>query len=229
MSNVLIVEDESIVAMELEGFVEKIGYSVVNICAYGKDAIEVAKRKPIDTILMDISIKGDIDGIKTAEVIKKSNPAIEIIFLTAHFDNYNIENAAKLNPISYLSKPFNREELKAALSIANLKKSRYIPDVPNKKDLVKLNEEYFYYLPTTTLYYLKEVVNLTSKENQLLLLLIKNSNTIVDSATIEQEIWGGNEINLNKIRALVKRLREKLNNQFIETVQSRGYLLSTKE
>jgi len=75
------------------------------------------------------------------------------------------------------------------------------------------------------LYYHQEVINLTKKENQLLKLLILNKDTIVDIYTIENTIWEDKEVNINTVRTLVKRLKEKLKHKFIINVPSRGYRL----
>jgi len=116
--NILIVEDESIVAMELESYITKLGYTVVDTCSNAEDAFKIAAEHPIHILMMDIRIKGDLDGIETAAIIKKSHPHVEIIFLTAHLDDYNVDRAIVLNPAAYLSKPFNREELRVFLKIA---------------------------------------------------------------------------------------------------------------
>ncbi len=226
MSNVLIVEDEGIVAMELEMYIKGLGHEIVGICSFGEDAIEIANRRPLDIVIMDISLKGRINGIESARIIKQNNPMAEIIFLTAHFDDENIQKAAEINPISYLSKPFNRAELKAALSIAEHKKDEFMPEVDKPQELIKLSRDFFYYKTTGELFKLKELVILTNLEGKLLKLFINNLGLVVDIFTIESTIWSDEESNINRVRTLVKRLRDKLDNRFIKTVQSRGYILT---
>jgi len=223
--NILIVEDESIVAMEIKSYIQTLGYSALDTCSNAKDAFATITRYPIDIILMDIYIKGELDGVETAEIIKKSHPNIEIIFLTAHLDDYNVDRAIKINPIAYLSKPFNREELRVFLKIAlhKIKKETSL-DTGNKHHII-LDDEFSYDQGNQTLYCCNEIINLTKKESELLELLIVNKNTLLDFYTIENAIWPDKETNNNTIRTLVKRLREKLKHKFIETVSSRGYQL----
>ena len=223
--NILIVEDESIVAMEIESYVDKLGYSVIDTCSNANDALKVVSEHSVDIVFMDICIKGELDGVETAIRIKQSHPHIEIIFLTAHLDDYNIDRAIKIDPTAYLSKPFNRTELRAFLKIALRKINRdAITDVSSKHTII-LDNEFSYDPFNHTLYCCLEIIHLTKKENELLELFIDNKNNIVDFYTIENTIWPDKATNTNTIRTLVKRLRQKLKHKFIETVSSRGYKL----
>jgi len=220
---VLIVEDESIIAMEIESYVKKLGYYVVDICSNAKDAISVSNEETPDIVLMDICIKGTLDGIEVAEITKKSHPKIEIIFLTAHLDDYNVDRAIALDPTAYLSKPFNREELRVFLKIAIRKLTQNTSYKEIEKNYIILDNEFSYDTETSTLYCCFEMIHLTKKESELLELFIKSKNNIVDFYTIENVIWPGKESNANTIRTLVKRLRQKLKYKFITTISSRGY------
>ncbi|SFV68544.1 Two-component hybrid sensor and regulator [hydrothermal vent metagenome] len=221
--NILIVEDESIVAMEIESYITKLGYNVIDICSNADDAFTITETYSVDIILMDICIKGALDGIQTAKKIKEKNPRIEIIFLTAHLDDYNVDRAIKLNPTAYLSKPFNREELRVFLKIAIRKLNQNIHPIEIDPNHILLDYEFSYDLETSTLYCCSEIIHLTKKESALLELFISAKNNIVDFYTIENAIWPDKESNSNTIRTLVKRLRQKLKHKFIETVSSRGY------
>jgi DNA-binding response OmpR family regulator len=224
-SNILIVEDESIVAMELESYIETLGYSVVGICSNSDDALKAIANNNINIIMMDICIKGNIDGIETAEIIKKHYPFIEIIFLTAHLDDYNVDRAIKIDPIAYLSKPFNREELHIFLKIAFHRIAQDTSIDSSSKHTIILDNDFSYNTLDNVLYCCNENINLTKKENELLKLLIENGNHIIDYYTIENSIWPDKPTNTNTIRTLVKRLRQKLKHKFIETISSRGYKL----
>ncbi len=221
--NILIVEDESIVAMEIESYIKKLGYSVAGTCSNAQDTFSIIQAQNINIILMDICIKGELDGVETATIIKKSHPQIEIIFLTAHLDDYNVDRAIELNPAAYLSKPFNREELRVFLKIA-LRKIRKdtSSDVMNQHNII-LDHEFSYDPDNQTLYCCNEIISLTKKENELLKLFIENKNNLLDFYSIENTIWPDKETNTNTIRTLIKRLRQKLKHKFIATVSSRGY------
>ena len=226
--NILIVEDESIVAMELESYINTLGYSVIDTCSNADDAFKLVAEHSPHIILMDISIKGELDGIETAALIKEKHPHIEIIFLTAHLDDYNVDRAIELNPIAYLSKPFNREELRVFLKIS-LRKIRQdisLDAIPQQN--IILDPEFSYDPINFTLHCCNEIISLTKKENELLVLLLNNKNNLVDFYTIENMIWPNKETNTNTIRTLVKRLRQKFKYKLIETISSRGYKLIIK-
>ncbi len=223
--NILIVEDESIVAMEIESYIRKLGYAVTAICSNAKDAFAVVSEEKIDIILMDICIKGELDGVEASALIKKSHPNIEIIFLTAHLDDYNVDRAIEINPTAYLSKPFNREELRVFLKIALRKFHKNSTLRKDHEHHIILDDEYTYNLSDHTLYCCQEIIHLTKKESYFLELLIENKSNIVGFYTIENAIWPDKITNANTIRTLVKRLRQKLKHKFIETVSSRGYRL----
>lgn len=223
--NILIVEDESIVALELEGYIAKLGFNVTATCSSAKGAFEIISQKSIHLVLMDICIKGDLDGVEAAVEIKKSYPLIEVIFLTAHLDDYNVNRAIEIDPVAYLSKPFNREELRVFLKIAQRKINKEVVRDGVDRYGIVLDREFSYNMGKHTLYCCSEIIALTKKENELLELLLKNRNSVVEFYTIENIIWPDKETNINTIRTLVKRLRQKLKHKFIQTVSSRGYRL----
>ena len=117
MAKILIVEDESIVALELESRLTDLGYSVCGIVSCGADAIKTAVDQKPDIILMDINIKGPIDGVVTAEKIKEIID-IPIIFLTAFTDSNTLQRAKITEPYGYIVKPFEERELHTSIEIA---------------------------------------------------------------------------------------------------------------
>jgi DNA-binding response OmpR family regulator len=223
---ILIVEDESIVAMEIENFVNRLGYQVVDICSNSQDALSVTKEEKVDLLLMDICLKGNIDGVETTELIKKEHPDIQVIFLTAHMDDYNVDRAITLNPIAYLSKPFNQEELRVSLKIASMKKNNIPMQRRSASSHLYLDEEFCYDTSHNLLYCCNELIHLTKKESDLLALLINNRNNITESFSIEMALWPDKTPHPNTLRTLIKRLREKLKHKFIETLPGRGYKLT---
>jgi len=115
--NILVVEDESIVALDLKQRLLQMGHSVTAIVSNGAAALEsVASCQP-NLILMDIQIKGDIDGIETAEQIQKQLD-VPIVFLSANSDAATMERAKETKPLAYLLKPFDDKELKVTIDIA---------------------------------------------------------------------------------------------------------------
>jgi len=119
-AKILIVEDEGITAMELETKLEIWGYPSPVIALSGEEAIEKALKTKPDLILMDISLKGEIDGIEVIEQIKKHfNPPV--IYITAHADDKTMERAKLTEHYSYMVKPISDKELKFAIDMALFK------------------------------------------------------------------------------------------------------------
>src|SRR4030095_5896701 len=113
----LIVEDERIVAMDLQGRLKSMGYEVVGSAVSGEEAIEKAEALRPDMILMDIMLDGQLDGIQAAEIIR-SRFGIPVIYLTAYADTATLERAKITEPFGYILKPFEERELHGHIEIA---------------------------------------------------------------------------------------------------------------
>ena len=116
-ARILIVEDEAIVAMEIESSLQSLGYTVTSIADNGEKAIEKAEEEKPDLVLMDIRIKGEMDGIDAAEVIR-SKFEIPVIFSTAYLDEERIERAKITIPFGYVLKPIQERDLKVTIEMA---------------------------------------------------------------------------------------------------------------
>lgn len=222
---ILIVEDENIIALELESYIVSLGHESIGTASSAQGAFGIIEKTKPDLVLMDICIKGEIDGIQTASQIAQYDPSVKFIFLTAHTNSYNIDRAIVIDPISYLAKPYNLKELEASIKIAQYKIDRNVPTLRAVNSLLQLDHEFSYDQDTHTLYYLSTVVNLTKKESDLLALLMQYRQKIVDHYTIENNLWPDKEANSNTLRTLVKRLRPKLKYRFIRTFSGQGYML----
>ena len=118
MNHVLIVEDETLVALELEMYISNLGFDIVAICSNANSTLKSLQEHKTDIVLMDINIKGDINGVNLAQIIKAKYKNIQIIFLTAHIDEQNKKLASLSKPLAFLAKPFKQEELKKTLLLA---------------------------------------------------------------------------------------------------------------
>lgn len=115
--NILIVEDEFIIALDLQNRLKNLGYNANDIVSNVQDAIRVAQKTKPDLILMDILIAGDMDGIETATIINKDMD-IPIIYVTAYSDRKILERAKLTNSYGYVNKPYNERELVSTIEIA---------------------------------------------------------------------------------------------------------------
>jgi PAS domain S-box-containing protein len=113
---ILVVEDEPIVALDLQQEVEQLGLSVVGQAESADEALMAAEECRPDLALMDVRIVGSMDGIQTARLLREAY-GIPVIFLTSYSDEQTIKRAARELPYGYLTKPFQRRELKAALEV----------------------------------------------------------------------------------------------------------------
>ncbi|HID74002.1 MAG TPA: PAS domain S-box protein, partial [Thermoplasmata archaeon] len=111
------VEDESIVAMDISTTLQSLGYEVVGTAATGEDAIVMAEEKRPDLILMDIVLKGDMDGVEAAEQIR-SILDIPVVYLTAYSDDQTLARAKLTEPFGYILKPFEERELHTNIEMA---------------------------------------------------------------------------------------------------------------
>jgi PAS domain S-box-containing protein len=116
-TKILIVEDETIVAKNIEQKLINAGYEVTGTAITAEEAIKSAKNTSPDLVLMDIKLKSEMDGIKAAQVIRKSF-GLPIIYLTSYTDDETFQRAKLTEPFGYLIKPFDIKELNRTVEIA---------------------------------------------------------------------------------------------------------------
>ena len=145
---ILLVEDEAIIALEIERNLHSLGYEVTSIVDNGTKAIEKAEEDRPDLILMDIRIKGGMDGIEAAEIIG-SRFGIPVIFSTAHVDEKRIDRAKITMPFGYLLKPLRARDLKVAIEMAmyiskvNTERKLAIAELEESEQRVRLERDKF--------------------------------------------------------------------------------------
>ncbi len=114
---IMVVEDDAIIGMDIEHRVRRLGYEVTGVADNAEEAIELAADSKPDIALMDIRLRGDIDGIDTARMLKEQF-ALPVIFITAYSDLKMRSRALDLNPAGYIVKPIREVELKNTLEEA---------------------------------------------------------------------------------------------------------------
>ena len=114
---ILIVEDEQIVAMELQRRLESLGYRVSGVAASASEAFEILDSMPVDLVLMDIVLSGKRDGIDAAQIVVDDYHKA-VLFLTAHSHREIVERAKRAGAYGYIIKPFDERELQVNIEIA---------------------------------------------------------------------------------------------------------------
>jgi len=115
-SKILIVEDDFIVAIDLKIHLEKMGYHVLDITDNGNDALKKTRETNPDLILMDIHLKGNIDGIDTAQKINNLYH-VPVIYVTGYNDKNTIKRANITEPFGYIVKPFEDKEIQTLIGM----------------------------------------------------------------------------------------------------------------
>lgn len=114
---ILIVEDEMIIAANISLQLSNLGYEVSGIVTMGEDAIIHIKNNPPDIVLIDIQLKGELDGIETALAVQEFQNNIAIIYLTANADEAHFNRAKLTHPYAFISKPFKRLDLQRSIEL----------------------------------------------------------------------------------------------------------------
>ncbi len=221
--NILIIEDEALVALEIKQAILKIGFNVIDMVTNYEDALKSIQTKHPNLILLDIHLQNSKDGIEIAESIKKIKN-IPIVYLTAYADDDTMKRAIQTNPIGYLVKPFKREDLKSIIFLF-LYKLQNNPSA--NTSLMEIGNGYYYDIHNKNLFFDEFPIKLSSKEKSLLELLIEARGTIVPFGVLEEYIWEGNPVSEGSLRVLLHRLRGKMEYKLIETIPSFGCRLNT--
>lgn len=133
--DILIVEDENIVALDMRMRLETMGYRVADVVDTGSLALERALSLSPDLVLMDIKLKGGQDGIEAARMLRE-RAEVPVIFVTAFTDDKTLERAKQTSPYGYIVKPFHERELRIAIELA-LYKHQYEISIRRSKDLAE--------------------------------------------------------------------------------------------
>jgi two-component system cell cycle sensor histidine kinase/response regulator CckA len=116
-AQILIVEDDAVISMELEERLKGLGYAVCGVTAYGEEAVTQAAELHPDLVLMDIKLRGAMDGIEAAAQIG-ARFDIPVLYLTAYADEQTLERAKLTEPFGYVLKPFEERRLHTAVEMA---------------------------------------------------------------------------------------------------------------
>lgn len=223
-TKILVVEDEILVALDIERSLKKLDFNVVAIATNYDEALDAVKKYIPDIIIMDIHLEGSKDGITTVKAIQKIKN-IPIIYLTAYYDEKTVNKAILTNPASYLLKPFKTEELKSTIMLTVFKINRFNKAFINE-NCTPIGFDYYYDLGNETLYFKDMPIKISGNERKLLTILVEAKGAIVSFRQLEYLIWSQEPVSDSAIRTLIHRLRTKLEYKIIETIPSVGCKLS---
>ena len=228
--DIIIVEDEVITQRYLQDIVSSNSVNVSGCFDNAADTLEALKSISCDMILMDINIKGSVDGIQLARKILESY-TFPIVFITAHNDDATLEELLELAPYGFISKPFSSKEVMTTLKIAY---KRYL--IHSEVSEVKISEEptdivinkyYTYSLKSFALYYDGQSVKLNNKQNKLIEILSKNINNTVGYEMLISHLWDDDNIADSTLRTLVYSVRKLLPDLPIVSHSKVGYSLQS--
>jgi len=217
--NIYIVEDEVITLLEIRSAIQKLGYNCLGMATNYTDALEGINKTNPDIVILDITLKHSKSGISIAKELNKTKK-LPIIYLTSITDKEIMLQAIQTNPISYLIKPFCRDELHfSLLKIIN----QYTLPEKSSDALLKLGNGFFYKEKDKLLYNEKQnPVRLSPNERLIFDILIQAKSKVVSFTVIEELIWRGKSISSSALRTLIYRLHQKLGYKFIETIPTFG-------
>ncbi len=223
----MIVEDEFITARYLKGIISKLGHVVIGTFDNAHDTMAALEGEHPDMIMMDINIKGKMDGLELTSIVAQRYQ-IPVVFITAYCDSETLSRAMKLSPYGYIVKPFSEVDINIALKLAY---QRYQDNHHRLKSAklnkVKLSGDCWFDLETSTSICNGKSVNLNAKQLALLQLLIKHKNSSVSQETIEQSLWRDRAVSSSSVRTLVYSIRKAIPDIIIETHSKIGYILKT--
>jgi len=223
--NIIIVEDEPITQMYLQNILDNYSIVVDGCFHNADDLLDIIDTIQTDMILMDINIKGSIDGIQLAKKIL-SKYKIPIIFITAYKDDNTIQEVLELSPYGFINKPFQSKDIYIAISIGYQQFIKEKKSIDKECHYIIINKYFKFSQNTNRLYYEDNSIKLTPKQNKLIKLLAQNLNITVSIEQIMIEVWGDEEYADNSLRTLIYSIRKKIPSLPIKSSPKRGYYLS---
>jgi DNA-binding response OmpR family regulator len=222
-THIVLVEDETIIAMDLQQCLERFGYIVDEVASTTEEALFYVEKYKPNIVLMDIKLKDSCDGTEVVEVIQQQYK-VPVIYLTSHSDNKTLQRAQATKPYGYIVKPADENQLNVSIKMVL---SRVEEERKNRiGELVMLGNSYTYKVKTKELYNLSEKVNLTKKEGEFFSFMIHKLNCNVSYEEIIKNIWYSKDIPTATLRSLVRRVRYKLKEELIESISLTGYRVS---
>jgi DNA-binding response OmpR family regulator len=213
---ILILEDERILAISMQEFLEDSGYEVDHY-SDSESAFDAIYDKGYDLLLLDVKVTGDENGFELLRSIRKADISTPAIFITSLTNIEDLTQGYACGGCDYIRKPFDLVELK--IRVEQVVK---IHCFSSTTDMINLPFEYKYNTKKMELLLNNKRINLSKRETNILKLLIKNRGSNVSYSMFCEEVWGG-WMEPTNIRMQVGSLRKKLKRSFIKNVRGLGY------
>jgi len=213
---ILILEDETVLALSMQEFLEDCGYEVTYY-VNSDDAYDAIYEKSYDLLLLDVKVLGEKNGFEMLELLRKDGNKTPAIFITSLTDIDDLSRGYECGACDYIRKPFDLAELK--LRVEQVVKMHCFS---TSEELIKLPHEYQYDIKKMKLLHHGEGIKLGKTETKILELLIKQRGAVVSCEMFWEEVWG-EWVDSANIRVQVGNLRKKLEKDFIKNVRGVGY------
>jgi len=226
---IAIVEDEAITQRYLKDILNQYDVELIECYDNAKDAINGIRKEKFELILMDINIKGSMDGIQLSREIIQ-NKDIPIVFITAHSDKETFDEILEVSPYGFISKPFSAKDVEMTLQLAYKMHQSQSNVIQAKKEKmpagkVVINDTYTYSRADSTLYKNNEPIKLNIKHQRLMQILGKTPNKTVKQDELMLFIWEDTVTADSALRTLVYSLRKAHPDLPIVSYSKVGYAL----
>ena len=213
---ILILEDESMLALSMQEFLEDSGYEV-ECFTHSEDAHDAVYDTVYDLLLLDVKVMGEKNGFEILKMMRKEGITVPAIFITSLTDIDDLSRGYECGACDYIRKPFDLAELK--LRVEQVIKLHCFSSADED---ISLPHNYTYNVKNMKLSTGEENILLAKTEAKILELLIKQRGNVVSYEMFWEEVWG-EWVDSSNIRVQVGTLRKKLKNDFIKNVRGVGY------
>ncbi|MFT5661417.1 MAG: DNA-binding response OmpR family regulator [Sulfurimonas sp.] len=242
-SNLMIVEDVSIIALNIKETLLELGYDVLGIASNIQKAFKLLERGTPDLIIMDIFLKDGDNGVELAKMINEKYE-IPIVYLTANSELKTISHAGESSPYGYLVKPFKATDLQSTIELA-LQRFKQDQIQKNQFDSMKnlnvslqtkihetqtpytqtvgLKDGYMFDREEKILYNGEKTISLTQREKKVMDTLCANVGHVTSIEQIETAAWNDEPAGYSALRSVLFRLRSKLPEGMITNTSGSGY------
>ena len=232
--NIVIVEDEVITQRYLKDILGQYDVNISGCFDNAADVTQGLKECECDMLLMDINIKGPIDGIQLARTLLEKY-SFPIIFITAHNDDTTFQEVLEIAPYGFIEKPFSSKDVAFTLQLAYQRfltvqesDSASASTDKSENELVTISSTYKYSRAQSVLYKDDQAVKLNIKQSKLIEILVQNINSAVSYDVFEQAIWEDAMIADSALRTLVYSIRKEMPDFPITSYSKIGYSLTTE-